>query len=100
MKTCWKDELLEAVRVNKDELEAIVVGREDCGVANDFRFVEIDSPEMAQVFDDGFGGAEGCPFTAWGKRYVYFPITYDGSEWVGFAPRNPELRAMLHQGGE
>ena len=41
---------------------------------------------------------------AFGKKkgsanWVYFPICYDGAEWVGHAPRNPCDIAMEHQGG-
>jgi len=29
------------------------------------------------------------PWSAWGDKFVYFPCTYDGKFWVGWAPRNP-----------
>ena len=59
------------------------------------------SEEALKVeFDAGYGGSEGAPFTAWGKSWVYFPIVYDGAEWVGHAPRNPCEISMKHQGGE
>ena len=48
-------------------------------------------------FDDGFGCAEGLPFTAWTKSWVLFPLEYDGAESVGRAPRNPCATAMGHQ---
>lgn len=51
------------------------------------------------TFDSSYGGTEGHAFTAWTKDWVYFPICYDGSEWVGWAPRNPCSTAMHHQGG-
>ena len=40
------------------------------------------------------------PFTAWGARYVYFPLHYDGrySQWIGFARRNPCDEAAHPQG--
>lgn len=50
-------------------------------------------------FDCGYGSNEGLPFTLWTKKYVYFPICYDGSEWVGSAPRNPCDEILKHQGG-
>ena len=56
--------------------------------------------ELNREFDDGYGGSEGEPFTAWGEKYVYFPVVYDGSEWVGFAPRNPCDEKCSHVGGE
>lgn len=55
--------------------------------------------QMAVKFDSGFGGTNGAPFTAWGKNWVYFPICYDGAEWVGHAPRFPGHDGMDHQGG-
>jgi len=56
--------------------------------------------EMDKEFSNGYGGSEGKSFTAWTENYVLFPIVYDGSEWVGYAPRNPNGVAMDHQGGE
>ena len=56
--------------------------------------------ELKIEFDSGYGGSEGVPFTAWGKKWVYFPIVYDGSEWIGHAPRFPCKISMSHQGGE
>ena len=56
--------------------------------------------EMDAEFYNGYGGAQGKAFTAWSKTRVYFPIVYDGAEWVGSAPRNPCNEACEHQGGE
>ena len=55
--------------------------------------------EMAKNFDSGYGATEGCPFTVWTKNTVYFPLSYDGSEWVGSVSRNPDGRPTAHQGG-
>lgn len=55
--------------------------------------------DMEKMFDDGYGGTEGCPFTVWTKNSVYFPICYDGAEWVGRVSRNPDGKATDHQGG-
>lgn len=55
---------------------------------------------LNREFDDGFGGSEGEPFTAWGEKYVYFPVVYDGSEWWDYKekPKEPteaiELKAL------
>jgi hypothetical protein len=56
--------------------------------------------EMDQEFDDGYGISKGKPFTAWSEKRVYFPVVYDGAEWVGSAPRHPCDEATGHQGGE
>lgn len=55
--------------------------------------------ELDVKFDDGYGGAEGVPFTAWSKTRVYFPVCYDGSEWVDSVPRNPCDDPSSHVGG-
>ncbi len=49
--------------------------------------------------DTGHGGEQGQPFTVWTERRVYFPLCYDGAEWVGSAPRDPCDEALRHQGG-
>ncbi len=54
---------------------------------------------MNAEFDDGDGPVKGFPFTLWTKNRVYFPLSYDGAEWVGSAPRNPCDEAMTHNGG-
>jgi hypothetical protein len=61
--------------------------------------VAIECKDWYRQFDYGFGGTEGSPFTAWTEERVYFPIMYDGSEWVGSAPRSPNGEALEHQGG-
>ena len=55
--------------------------------------------ELLKEFDDGYGGIEGKPFTAWSERYVYFPVYCDNVEWVARAPRNPCNKATYHVGG-
>lgn len=56
--------------------------------------------ELDRPFDKGFGHRSCAPFTVWTKNYVYFPTTYDGSEWVSSVPRNPNGVACSHVGGE
>jgi hypothetical protein len=56
--------------------------------------------QLDTEFYSGFGGSEGCPFTLWTRDWVYFPIVYDGAEWPGYAPRNPNGVATEHWGGE
>ena len=59
----------------------------------------LDDIELDRSFDNGYGGPEGKPFTLWTKNRVYFPICYDGVEWVGSASRNPDGQATEHLGG-
>lgn len=60
----------------------------------------LSNEELDIKFDSGYGGSEGKPFTAWSETRVYFPIVYNGSEWVESAPRNPCDEATKHFGGQ
>ena len=51
-------------------------------------------------FDDGYGGSNGVQFTAWTKDIVYFPVVYDGKEWISSISRNPCNKPSGHKGGE
>lgn len=55
--------------------------------------------EMVEEFDSGYGANEGKEFTAWSAKTVYFPICYDGAEWVGSVSRHPDGQPTSHQGG-
>jgi hypothetical protein len=44
--------------------------------------------------------SEGCPFTVWTAKRVYFPVTDCLSEWVGSVSREPDGQVTLHQGVE
>jgi hypothetical protein len=57
--------------------------------------------QMLVQFDNNSGGRYpvGCPFTVWTAARVYFPLQYDGSEWVGSVARNPNGVPTPHQGG-
>lgn len=79
----------------RKELAAVVEETEDPIIAT-----TLTDAEMDRVFYDGYGSSEGVPFTAWGEKYVYFPVVYDGAEWVGYAPRNPCDERTGHWGGE
>lgn len=59
----------------------------------------LSKEEMDEDFDAGYGGTEGKPFLAWSKNWVYFPVCYDGAEWVGAVPRNPGDHKPVHWGG-
>ncbi len=58
-----------------------------------------DHKWLDYYFDDDFGSIEGEPFTIWTKNKVYFPVCYDGSEWVGSVSRNPDDKPTDHIGG-
>lgn len=65
----------------------------------DIEACTLTEDELNQRFDNGFGGTNGASFTVWTKNTVYFPICYDGSEWVGSVSRNPDGKPTDHQGG-
>jgi hypothetical protein len=85
-KSTWKKMIQEEMRSHKESLEDIVSNT-------------MTEEEMNAEFNSGYGGEEGIPFTVWTKKRVYFPICYDGAEWVGSASRKPDGIAMHHQGG-
>jgi hypothetical protein len=60
----------------------------------------LSEAELDVEFSCGYGGSEGKKFTLWTDRRVYFPVVYDGAEWVGSAPRNRCDEATQHQGGQ
>lgn len=55
--------------------------------------------ELDEEFDEGYGGAEGKPFTIWTAERVYFPAVYDGAEWCASVARNPDRQPTNHIGG-
>lgn len=81
--TNWKNEILKLLGEN----ETIV-----------FCSHPLDGPEMTRDFDDGYRGIGGCAFIAFSEKNVYFPICFDGSEWVGRAPRFFPAEPLGHQG--
>jgi hypothetical protein len=94
----WRTELERMLIDNEDELEMLVVKSENRPMRP--IAVPIDHPVFDREFNGGYGCSNGCHFTAWGGKYVYFPAVYDGSEWIAFVPRNPCLQATSHVGGE
>ncbi len=83
----------------RKELDSILTPQ----TTSDLVSCTLTKSELDKEFDSDFGGSNGQPFTAWTSTTVYFPIVYDGSEWVGDAPRNPTKKALgnplEHQGG-
>jgi len=55
--------------------------------------------ELVIEFDNGYGLQNGIPFTMWTEQRVYFPVCYDGAEWVGSVPRHPCGEKTGHHGG-
>jgi hypothetical protein len=82
----WAELILKEMR-KAGEPDAKVVGS------------TLTEDEMNREFFAGFGSPEGDTFTLWTEKRVYFPVTGDGSEWVGSAPRHPCEEKTDHQGG-
>ena len=55
--------------------------------------------ELDVEFDTGYGGKNGLPFTLWTRNRAYFPVCYDGAEWVASVSRMPDGVATEHAGG-
>lgn len=58
----------------------------------------MDDAGLDKEFDAGFGIEDGEPFTLWTESAVYFPLTFDGGEFVGSASRHPDGKPARHQG--
>ena len=82
----WKEMLKNAMKKRGEtlaELEATTLTEAD----------------MVKEFDSSYGLVKGVPFTAWSAKTVYFPVCYDGAEWVGSVSRHPDGKPTKHQGG-
>ncbi len=55
--------------------------------------------DLCEMFDPDFGCTNGKRFTLWTEARVYFPVTYDGAEWVRSVSRNPDGNPTEHVGG-
>lgn len=84
--TTWRALLAEAMHEAKDGGPVIAVAP--------------DEAAFDVEFDRGYGLSKGPPVLAWTLEYVYFPVVYDGYEWLGHAPRNPQPEGQAHVGGE
>ena len=89
--TSWAKLLREEFEKNGDDFTDTGVD-ELCTLTDD---------ELNERFAEGYGVFGGKPFVAWGKNFVYFSVTYDGSRSVGSVPRNPTegFTAHWHGGG-
>jgi len=46
--------------------------------------IDINTP-----VDTGYGSPNLPEFIGWTEDYIYFPVVYDGLEYIGSVPRNP-----------
>lgn len=87
MDTCWKELIQEEMKERNETFADL----ESCTLSDGQLTTQFDSDISA--------GIEGVPFTAWTAKTVYFPVRYDGAEWVGSVSRHPDGQATEHQGG-
>ena len=92
-RSCWEEMIVQEMKTNDEDwrnIKSIEIERADG-----------ESVEVAlnRQFDRSYGLTEGRRFCIWTTHFVYFPICYDGSEWVGSVSRNPNGRPIGHQGG-
>lgn len=66
---------------------------------DDVVYCTLSDAQLDREFNDDWGGIEGDAFTMWTSNHVYFPVCYDGAEWVGSVPRNPQQTPIGHIGG-
>ena len=85
--TNWKELIQEEMKQQGETFEDVV----EC---------TLNDKELVVEFDSGYGGSEGAPFTLWTTHRVYFPVVYDGAEWVGSVSRNPDGKPTYHLGGQ
>ncbi len=85
--TTWRKQIEQALSSNKESWSDVIA------------ISPKDQKWLDYYFDDDFGSIEGTSFTVWTKTKVYFPVCYDGSEWVGSVSRNPDDKPTDHIGG-
>jgi hypothetical protein len=86
MHTTWKKLIAEAMQEQGETWEDVIS-------------TTLTPEELDEEFYDDYGTAEGCPFTLWTTKRVYFPAAYDGAEWVASVPRSPCDEKTRHVGG-
>ena len=62
----------------------------------------LSDAELLQIgFDDGYGSNNGRPFIMYTKKRIYFPVCYDGAEWVASVPieYDPDFEPVHFGGG-
>lgn len=85
--TTWRELLSDELKDNGESWDDLVS-------------ITLSDEQLDEKFYDGYGGSEGAPFTLWTTNRVYFPVVYDGSEWVGSVSRSPDGKATYHLGGQ
>jgi len=83
--TNWKSLITRTMKMHGDSWDNVV----SC---------TLSVHELYERFDDSYGSKEGKPFTLWTNTRVYFPVVYDGCEWVESVFRDPDGKPTDHFG--
>ena len=95
-KTTWKKIIRSEMMYRDDKWENIrhvsLPSRQDISWKTVMceRFLDSDVEWCDVEFDAGLDCQEGIPFCVWTNDWVYFPVVYDGAQWVGGIPLNPD----------
>lgn len=84
-KTTWRQQL-EIARDDNGDTTPIIA------------YAPANSAIWDKEFDNGYGSPEGSNVLAWSETHVYFPVVYDGAEWIESAPRDPQEFGQPHVG--
>jgi hypothetical protein len=80
--------------------ELITLEMEDVGEKwSDVVACTLSEAELDVPFYIYYGALEGNPFTLWTTNRVYFPVQYDGAEWVASVSRIVDGVPTEHIGG-
>ena len=85
--TTWRKELELAFEEHDDNFENVI------------DYAPKGDEWLDYYFDDDSKKIEGESFTIWTKSRVYFPVQYNGCEWVESVSRNPDGKPTHHIGG-
>ena len=85
--TNWKQSIQAEMNLHGETFDNVV----DCTLTEE---------ELIAEFDSSYGCSEGAPFTLWTANRVYFPVVYDGCEWVESVSRDPDGKPTQHFGGQ
>ena len=86
-RTTWRKEISTCMSANGDSWDDVI------------KITLEKDGSLDTEFYCGIGEENGCYFTVWTAGYVYFPASYDGSEWCASVPRHPCEVATVHIGG-
>jgi len=84
--TTWKEQILKEMDKVGETFQDVV----SCTLTD---------KELLKKFNRSYGRKKGLTFTLWTSNRVYFPVVYDGAEWVESVSRNPDGKPTDHVGG-